>query len=79
MFINKMMYFVSNDHTFVSNGMNLKCMAAISYLSYNWPVRMHTIDSGIKILIKHVLEADDMTRGSFHCYELHLQFLVVSE
>ena len=59
--------------------MNLKCMKAISHLSSitSLTIRVHKITDMIRILT--VLAAEDMIPDSFHCYQLHLETLVVSE
>ena len=40
---------------------------------------MHKITNGIKILSNPVSETGVMIPGSFHCFQLHLATLVVSE
>ena len=40
---------------------------------------MHKITTGIKILINPVAAAQCMIPDSLHCYQLHLETLVVSE
>ena len=57
--------------------MNLKCKTAILHMSNRTDitVSMYTITNGITILINPVSEDGD----SFHCYQLHLEILIVSE
>ena len=42
-------------------------------------VSMHKITDAIKILITPISAAESMIPDSFHCYQLHLETLVVSE
>ena len=56
-------------------------MAAMSHMSdiNDLTVSMHKITNGIKMLINPVSAAGDMIPDSFHCYQLHLETLIVSE
>ena len=56
-------------------------MAAISHMSHitDLTVSMHEITKGINILINPVSAAGDMIPDSFHCHQMHLETLLVSE
>ena len=72
--------FDPKDHSSVSHGMNLKQIETISHiLITDLTVSMHKTSNGIKIPTKPVSVAEDMTPGSFHCYQLHIETLFVPE
>ena len=56
-------------------------MAAMSHTSNitDLTISMPKITNGIKILINPVLTAGDVIPDSFHCYQMPLETLVVSE
>ena len=69
-----MMYLVSNNHSSVSQRMNLKHIATISHtlnIGGLVTVSKHKITNIKTILMKLVWVADDMIRGSCHCCQLN--------
>ena len=76
-----MVYLVLNDRSPISHAMNLKYMTASSHMSNIAGLNLsrHKITYGIKILINAVSAAEDIILDSFHCHQLHLETLVVSE
>ena len=56
-------------------------MAAISHMSNitDLTVSMHKITNAIMMLINPVSAVGDMIPDSFHCYQLHLETVDVSE